>query len=486
MSESIQPDPAPWDPDPTPLCVDLDGSLISTDLLAESVLGLTKHHPLSIPAALAALRGGKAAFKAAIAGKTDLRVDLLPYREDVLAHLRAEKEAGRRIVLASASDRKYVEQVAKYLGLFDDVFASDGRTNLDGKRKADALAEKFGEGGFDYVGNAEVDLHVWKRCRNALAVGVEDSLAEKIRHCGCSKLEKRFSRHSEVGPALRSMRMHQWLKNLLVFVPLLLAHFSTGAAGWGTVLLAFGSFSLAASSVYILNDLLDLEADRLHARKKQRPFAAGRIDPMRGGMLSAGLLAGALALGTAAGLKFLGVLVGYMILTTAYSLWLKRIELVDVIVLALLYTVRILAGAAAAGAAVSFWLMAFGMFFFLSLAMVKRFTEMHDARMAGKTEAAGRSYRVDDLESLFALGSASGYTAILVCALYLNSADVVRLYESPGWLWAVCPLLLYWINRIWLLARRGKMHDDPVVFAAKDKTSLCIGLLILLAGWMAV
>jgi len=466
-----------------PLCVDLDGTLISSDLLAESGFAFAKRHVSAAPRLVSALRsGGKAGVKAVIASEVDLRVDLLPYREDVLEWLRGERAAGRRLVLASASDEKYVHQVAEHLGLFDEVFASNGTINLIGTAKADLLVAKYGERGFDYVGDSAADLAVWRHCRRAILVAVSDSLEATVR--GECTVERAFPRPIWVAAALRCMRPHQWLKNLLIVVPFLLAHFSA-AGGWSGVIAAFASFSLAASSVYILNDLLDIEADRLHPRKRRRPFAAGRLDPFHGVGLAAALLAAALLLGLLAGPAFLAVLAGYIVLTTAYSLWLKRIELVDVVVLALLYTVRIIAGAAASDAPLSFWLLAFSMFFFLSLALVKRFTEMHDARAAGRAKAAGRNWQSDDLEALMSMGVSSGQVSVLICALYINSAEVTRLYSQPMVLWLICPLLLHWVNRIWLLARRGQMHDDPVVFAAKDRTSATIGALTLIIGWLA-
>ena len=386
---------------------------------------------------------------------------------------RLQQAEGRTRVLCTASDAHYAHAIAAHLGVFDRVLASDGDTNLAGERKAAALREAFGERGFDYAGNAEVDLPVWRQARKAWVVNAPDALAARAgREC---EVELHLpAERPGWRDWLRAIRLHQWLKNLLVFLPLLAAHKFLDAEAVVAAVQAFLAFGLCASGVYVLNDLLDLPADRLHPRKRLRPFASGRLPVMRG-LLAAPLLALAgFALAAAVGDRFLLALGTYYLFTLAYSMRLKRIVMVDVVVLAGLYTLRIIGGTFAIGSALSFWLLAFSMFLFLSLAMLKRHTELAAMLASGRSSASGRGYEVDDLPLVQSLGSASGYLAVLVVALYINSPESVALYSHPRFLWLVCPLLLYWISHMWIVAHRGRMDDDPVVFAVTDRVSLLV------------
>lgn len=459
----------------TALVVDLDGTLLRSDLLVESFFALLASQPLQAAKALGALVEGKAALKRRLAEEAQIDIASLPWNQELLALLQAERAKGRLIYLASASDRRWVEAIAAELALFDGVFASDGVVNLKGKAKADALCQAFGEGGFDYAGNESVDLAVWEKAANVLVVNADRALVRTVR--------QRWPSARIIGDGsvrlkdyVRAVRVHQWLKNLLLPIPTLAAH-EFDAIRLITCALAFVAFCLCASSVYVLNDLVDLGRDRAHPRKRRRPFASGAVPVAHGFLMVPVLLAGAFALGAAVGPHFLAVLLGYYALTLTYSLWLKRQMMIDVVVLACLYGLRLVAGGVAAGVAVSSWLAAFSLFLFCSLALLKRCTELI-ARMAkGPGDPAGRDYQQRDLAMLEALAAASGFTAILVFALYLNSEAVKALYHAPSRLSMLCVIMVYWLGRVLLLAHRGEMHDDPVVFAATDRTSLvCVAV----------
>lgn len=467
-----------------PLCVDLDGTLIHSDLLIESALALFAHRPWLVFAMLGWLWQGKAFLKKQIAERVSIDPSLLPYNGDLIDWLRQQRET-RQVVLCTASHNTLAVPVAETAACFDDVIASDGKTNVSGSNKARVLVDRFGDRGFDYAGNARVDLAVWKHSRAAIVVENGQRLSHQAaRLC---EVTHRFERPAAgIRDWLRALRVHQWVKNVLVFLPILAAHRAFDLQAVTHAALAFLCFGLCASSVYLTNDLLDLPSDRKHPRKRHRPFAAGQLPLVMGpvaalGMLVAGFALAALLLPW----TFALVLAGYYILTTAYSFRLKRVVMLDVIVLALLYTARILAGASATDVPPSFWLLAFSMFIFLSLAMIKRYTELLGAQKAGKVKASGRGYAIDDIPLIQSLGGSSGYLAVLVLALYIDSTASSALYHHPHYLWLLCPLLLYWISRAWAIAHRGIMHDDPVVFAVMDNTSrllLVIATVIVVAA----
>ncbi|MHB2040074.1 MAG: UbiA family prenyltransferase [Acidiferrobacteraceae bacterium] len=472
--------------DPLPLCVDLDGTLLRTDSLIEALLMLLKANPLILFLLPVWLIRGKAYFKQQVGARVTLAPATLPYNLELLKYLTEEEAAGRRLVLATAADRRTAEQIAGYLGIFSRVIASDGRHNLSGRAKARRLAECFGEHGFDYAGNSHADLAVWPEAAHAIVVSAPPTVARKAAS---------LAPVAEVFPApgtnrwrafLKAIRIHQWAKNLLILVPLATSHSLASGAAVKLDLFAFIAFSLCSSSVYLLNDLLDLEADRLHRTKCRRPFASGDLPLTLGlGFIPLLLLsAGTIAI-TLLPRAFALTLAGYFLLTLAYSFYLKRIALLDVLVLALLYSARIGAGAVAIHVPLSHWLLAFSMFLFLSLALVKRFSELRELRIAAKPGARGRGYLASDLEQLASLGAASGYISVLVLALYANSAQVTLLYRHPFILWLICPLILYWISRIWLLAHRGQMHEDPILFALRDRVSYILAVASGFFMWLA-
>ena len=458
-----------------PLVVDLDGTLINSDLLIESFFLLGSSSPLKLFGALSKLASGKAAFKAYIADHVQIDPALLPYNEAVLETVKAARSEGRPVHLVSASDERYVKSVAAHLGLFDQALGTKNGHNLSAHQKAALLTEQFGAGGFDYIGNSKADIEVWKAARTPLVAGVRSGAVarfkKQFRDCGrCREaVWKRQWRST-----LRAMRLHQWMKNSLIFVPLFTSHQFTMSAA-GSAALAFMAFSLCASSVYVLNDLFDLQNDRGHERKKHRAIASGQLPIMSAAALSVGLLFSSIVLGSLVSLPFLLVMALYYSITLAYSVYLKRIALVDVSTLAILYTIRIFAGGAAISVVISEWLMAFSIFLFLFLAIIKRYVELVDSMKNNTALSGGRGFRPDDMTLLCGLAGAAGYISILVLALYLQDPAIRALYATPTALWGVCLLLLFWVNHMLLTAHRGEMNDDPVAFAATDPISIATG-----------
>lgn len=457
-----------------PLVVDVDGTLLRTDILHETALQFVARHPFESWRLVSWTFAGKPRLKAALAGRVDCAADTLPLNNEVVAAIRAAQDEGRPVWLASASHKSQVEAIAARIGGITGIFATDGDVNLSGARKAARLVEAFGEGGFDYAGNGMVDYPVWRAAREALVVGPKGFAARARR--SFPEAKHIAAPRPRLADYLASLRTYQWAKNLLVFLPMVAGH----AYDWASIrqtLIAFLCFCLAASSAYVVNDLLDLPGDREHERKRNRPFASGRIPVAHGPPLALLLMAGAAAGAFFLPLWFGAVLGLYVGLTLAYSLVLKRRLLIDVIVLGMLYTIRVLGGVAAVNVGQSPWLLMFCLFLFLALAIVKRCSELVRRAANGSEEALlGRGYRAADLPVLLALGAASGVGAVLVVALYISSPEVQRLYTHPERIWLICPLLLYWIGRVLLLANRDELHDDPLIFAFTDRASWVVAL----------
>lgn len=458
-----------------PLAVDLDGTLILTDTLHESAIRAVRGHPLQALRIPLWLAQGKAHLKQQLAALTEFDAAALPYNLPLIEWLQQQRAQGRRLILCTASDRSMAEAVAQHLDLFDEVMASDGQHNLSARNKAAALEARFGQRGFDYAGNSHDDLHVWQSARHAIVVNAPSSVEQGARQ-RC-EVEQVFARDaSSLGQLPRVLRLHQWMKNLLLFVAPLAAHQIPGVDTGASLLLAFLAFSLCASAVYVANDLFDLDSDRHHPRKRLRPFASGRVPVVKGVLLVPLLLVNAFLFAIPVGLPFTGWLLFYFLLTCAYTWGLKRLMLVDCLVLAMLYTVRIVAGASAAGLSPSFWLLAFSVFLFLSLAFVKRYAELALQADSGRQQAHGRGYLTSDAPLVQSLGITSGYASVVVLALYLNSDAVVKLYQLPVVMWCAVPVMLFWVSWMWMKAHRGEMHDDPLLFAVRDKASLLAGL----------
>lgn len=459
--------------DSVPLIIDLDGTLIRTDMLIESGLNLLRHSPLNILQLPSWLLRGKASLKAHLASHYTCSAEHLPYNEQVLGLIHEARQQGRQVVLATASHESIAHRIATHLDCFDDVLASDQNHNLSGNRKAEALVTRYGSKGFDYVGNSRDDLPVWKAARKAIVVDAPGNVLTKAEQTGNVSQILR-SHTSSAKDWLKALRPHQWAKNALLLLPLLASHQFGLISNIGLSALGILLFSLCASSAYLLNDLLDLPDDRQHPSKRFRPLAAGRIQALPASVLALLLALVPITL-TFASLPtaFALTLTSYYVLTLTYSFWLKRQMAIDVIALSLLYTLRIIAGAFVIQVPLTFWILTFSMFLFLSLALMKRFTELRQAREKGiTTKAGGRGYYPDDLEMVASMGVASGFLSVLILALYVQDSATAIHYSYPSVLWLSCPIMLFWITRVWFLTHRGEMLDDPVLFAIKDKISL--------------
>lgn len=478
-----------------PLCVDLDGTLVKSDTLYDSALALARHNPASLLKLPGWLMQGKAALKRHLTAAVTLEVAHLPYNRELLQYLEQQHAAGRPIYLATAADTVLAQRIADHLGLFTGVLASDGALNLAGHNKLAAFRQRFGDA-FTYIGNARPDLPLLQACREPMVANPTAGLRAGLRVAKITPVRVFEEQVSPLRAWIKALRLHQWAKNVLIFLPLLLAHARAPGLLAGAAV-AFLSFGLCASATYIVNDLLDLDADRQHPRKRRRPFASGDLSVLAGVFVIILFLAAAAVLAMAVPriiqtispglpfvppyqINFLGWLAIYLVTTLAYSLRLKRAVLVDVIVLSGLYTIRILAGSAATGVAVSTWLAGFSIFFFLSLAFVKRFAELENLLARGGEAPKGRGYHVSDIEQLRSFGTASGYASVVVLTLYISNLAAAQLYEHTNRLWLLVPVLLLWISRLWLQASRGRLDEDPVVYAITDKRSLLLGLLVVI------
>ncbi|MGB0107312.1 MAG: UbiA family prenyltransferase [Terriglobales bacterium] len=462
------------------LCVDLDGTLIRGNVLWECILVLLKASPIALLLLPFWLLSGRASLKRKLAARVDLNPACLPYRQQVLDFLQQEKANGRRIALTTAADREIAETISSYLGLFDEVHASDGHLNLKAANKAAFLAEHFAQTGFDYVGDSAADVEVWRKARSAYVVGTEARAgqAAAVTTLKGTILEPRESLGTSFPTSFRTsfstwinaLRGHHWAKNLLLFLPLALSH-NLAVVPIVRTFVGFALYGFCASGLYILNDLLDLHSDRDHPWKKERPFATGAISIPEGLLASFILLSSALGLGFFLDVQFGLVLLGYAALTMLYSLYLKKIALLDVFVLSSFYSFRILTGALISATPLSQWFLAFSMFVFLSLAMAKRYSELLHASDLVKAGNSGRGYHTGDRELLLSLGVGSSFSAVVIFSLYVHSQDVRLLYSTPEFLFLLCPIVLYWLSRTWLLAHRGELKEDPVTLAIRDPVS---------------
>ena len=471
------------------IAVDLDGTLIHTDLLWEGVCSLLRKRPWCFYKLFLWFFQGKARFKVNLANAVIPDVEFLPYNTPLINWLKQQRAAGALLVLATATEERVARSIAKQVGLFDEVLATTQAVNLSSSNKRDALVGRYGERGFEYVGNAEADLAVWASASVIHVVSTASSTSEHLlkKAQKLGTLGEVFRREqNNFRFLLSALRPHQWIKNTLIFVPLLASHRFLELPLLINGLFAFIIFSVCASSVYLLNDLVDLNNDRQHPTKNQRALAAGRLSIPHVMLVIPVLLTLSLGLSLwLLPLSFTLLLALYFSLTLTYSVWLKRVAILDVITLSMLYTLRVFAGALAMSLLITFWILAFCMFIFLSLAFLKRYSELKDLLEHGKSAPVGRGYLASDVDLMASLGGASGYLSVLVLALYINDVATEKLYGSPEWMWIACPLLLFWLSRIWLLSHRGQVHDDPVVFALRDSVSRWVGLLFLLVFALA-
>ena len=464
-----------------PIVVDLDDTLANTDFFFESLLLFIKQNPFNVFRVLIwILKNDRARLKSKIADSVTIDVSVIPYNLELINWIKDKKKQGHAIILATASDYRFADAVANHLGLFDQVLATRNDHNLKGANKEQKLIELFGAKGFMYAGDSEADLKVWRSAQSAIYVGSSDELRQKIQTL--THLEKQISVTQNKSTLFSAIRIHQWVKNALIFIPLLTSHNLFELGKTSHALLAFLAFSLCASAVYIINDFFDLQDDRRHRTKQRRAFASGQISIIKGGLICLVCLFASLIFSLSVGVDFFLVMLVYFITTLLYSLILKSKMMIDIILLAGLYTLRIIAGAVAINVDLSFWLLAFSMFIFLSLAIMKRYIELLGLEnSASDKNSMVRGYQLNDIKMLSSLGTASGFIAVLIMALYVNSPDVTQLYSQPEYLWAVCPVLLFWTGRIWLQANRGKVDDDPVSYVIKDTQSwICIIALIIL------
>jgi 4-hydroxybenzoate polyprenyltransferase/phosphoserine phosphatase len=468
-----------------PLCVDLDGTLVKSDTLVDSLMILARQDPAAFFHTPLWASKGKAHLKSRVTSRVTLDAAHLPYNKPLLDYLREEHAAGRKLYLATGADRLLAESIAAHLGIFEGVMASDGAVNLTGSRKLKDIEQRFAADGFDYIGNALPDLPLLQAARQAMLANPDFRLNSvlKIRKIPVSRMF--LDRPSLPVAVTKALRVHQWAKNLLVFLPLLLAH-SFHAASFLIAFAAFICFSLTASATYIFNDLLDLEHDRVHLNKRKRAFASGNLSVAAGVAISLSFLTAALIAAAYLPRTFLIYLLLYLVTTVAYSFALKRIVLVDVVILSSLYTVRMLAGAAATRTPISPWLAAFSVFLFLSLAIVKRFSELQNLHSRGLNPTNARGYLLSDIEQLRSFGTSSAYASIVIFALYISGQNVVALYHHPNRMWLITPLMILWVSRVWLLASRGLLDEDPVVFALTDRMSLLLGLGVVLIAYSAL
>jgi 4-hydroxybenzoate polyprenyltransferase/phosphoserine phosphatase len=467
LKEHAAPLPAPTAA--IPLVVDLDGTLIFSDLLWESLVLFLKKSFLRAWLLPLWVSKGKAAFKARLAAEVELDPAALPYDRALIELIREERARGREVVLATGSHTSFAGFIATHLDLFDRVLATFDGTNLTSHNKARELVALYGERGFDYVGNSTADVPVWLACRNAFSV-----TTRQFRLADGRVTSRVGSERPSAGwPLFKALRPRQWLKNLLVFVPMLAGHALNADALLASVI-AFLAFSLCASSAYLLNDALDAQDDRMHPTKHRRPIAAGTL-PLSLALTVSPLLAlAAIALCFAYSPLLLGVVGMYFATTLAYSIHLKRLLMVDIVTLAILYSLRVLGGSAATGIAPSFWLLAFSFFIFLSLALLKRHSELLNLQRDGKQKTRGRGYSTADQTPIGIMGINSAFVSVLIFMLYFNSQNVIALYPHPAWLLGILPLLVFWLGRLWTLSFRGQVNEDPVLYVSRDKVSLVV------------
>ena len=462
-----------------PVFVDLDDTLIQTDLLHESFLKVLRYHPKLLLRLPGWLGQGKSYLKQQLSEVVDIDPRALPYNEELISWLEMARAQGRKVYLATASHEKYAHQIAEHLGIFDGVLATTSTCNLKGTNKLKAI-ELMAPNGFAYAGDCSADMPIWTKAAQIITVNTSKHITAQLPQG--TPMQHFKTPKASLKVLLKGIRIHQWVKNILLFLPLILGHqFSNVNSIWQTVV-GFFAFSFCASSVYVLNDLLDLPTDRLHPHKKNRPFASGRLSVMQGLLLAPALLIAAFAMALPISKEFVAMLLGYYVITSVYSFGLKKVQILDVTTLTVLFTWRILSGSVASEVPTSPWLLLFSIFFFYSLALAKRATELIE------TEAkvdSGRGYVFGDLQIVASLGTASGYVAILVMGLYINSPEVKVLYTSPLWLWPISLVLLYWVSRIWLITMRGQLSSDPIVFAIKDKVSYLMGFSVLIMGALA-
>jgi len=472
----------------TPLFVDLDGTVLRSDLLFESVLWLLRHKPWVLLLAPFWLMRGRARLKFEVANRAQPIIESQPRNPEFDAFLRGEAERGRDLILISASDERLTRLVANHVGHFVDAIGSDESTNLKGHNKLIRIRHLCGDSAFAYAGDSAADLVIWQHAEQRITVNASKEIRTQLaNHQPVSRETLHFDiPGSSLRAFWRALRPHQWLKNSLLFLPLLLSHQADDLPLLFAACVGFISFSLCASSVYLLNDMLDLESDRQHVSKHKRPFASGDLSLRFGFVAAPLLLLASFAIAASLPASFMLVLTAYWITTLLYSLYIKSYFLLDAVVLAGLFTLRIVAGSAAIGVVTTDWLLAFSLFLFFGLALVKRHAELMNLQKAGKLASAGRGYNVRHLALIRRLGSAANLAAIAVFAVYALAPSTTQLYSQPLILLGVCPPMIYLVLRLWRIARAGQLQEDPVRFAMQDlRSQLLLGACALII-WLAI
>lgn len=462
--------------------MDLDGTLIKADLLEEAIFLYLKSKPWGVFQLASSLAKSRVELKHFLVNNVDLKVELLPYNKKVLDRIAAAKAAGFQIVLASASPIGFVKAIADHLGVFDRVIATED-SNLKGFEKFSRLKGLYPNSEIQYLGDSNSDIPVWKGLGKAYVVNASRITKKRLIFSQIPFEIVDDSRKLNLKIIRRTFRYHQWAKNFLIFLPLLLSH-TTDAELWKVAILAFVSFSLAASAIYVINDLFDLEADRRHRKKKERPLASGALGISQGITLFGVAFVLSLVLAILINPGFLLCLLVYFVANLAYTLRFKQVHSLDIIMLAGMYTIRIMAGSETSGIEVSQWLLGFSTFLFFGLAALKRFVEV--SALLPNQKAAGRGYFAEDKSVLAALGGGSSLMACLVLALYFNSPAVGELYTKPDLLWLILPIHMYWVSSIWILASRGKIDDDPVLHTIKSRTTYVLAAIVGAVVYFAV
>jgi len=457
-----------------PLCVDLDGTLIKADMMFDSIALLIKKNPLYMFIIPFWLMKGKLYLKEQLLKNVKQDINNVPINQEVVDYIINEKKNGRNIILVTASMQFYADEFKEKFYFLDEAIGTKEGVNLVGTAKAEYLKNRFGDKGFDYIGDSRKDLFVWKYAANALIVGNNNEIIAKAKQITNVIKIWEGDKESKISIIYRQLRIYQWVKNVLIFLPALLAH-NLELATYFNLILSFFSFSFVASSIYIFNDLMDLNSDRNHEIKKNRPIASGKFKISNAFIYSFFLMIFGIILSIFVNINFAIVLLIYIISTFAYSTFLKRIYIIDIITLAVLYTLRLIAGSATSGDAISEWFAAYSLFFFFSMGALKRFTELKNSK---KEKLSGRGYISDDLNIIQTIGISSSLISVLVMVLYINSSTISQLYSNPKFLYLIIPILLHWILRVWILADRSQMNEDPIVFGIKDKSSYVSGFLI--------
>lgn len=471
--------PAP----PIPLLIDLDHSLIRTDLLMESALAYVATNPLRIGRLIAWLLQGRAHLKRRIAEAVDLDMELIPVNEKVVAIAEEAAREGRPVFLVTASDDLLAQKIAGRFPFLSGVIASDGVRNLKGRHKAEAISGRFPDG-YDYIGDSAADIHIWRGARKVVSVAPSRSTLSKVREL--DKPTTVIEGSSRVRALIKAARFHQWAKNTLIFVPAILSGTVADITVLLSCILAFLALGLVALGTYLVNDLLDINHDRRHWSKRFRPIASGDLPITIAIVVAIVSIAGGLAIGAFVNLGVLSGLLAYLVLTLAYSIHIKRVPILDVVVLAILFTLRLAVGIAAANVFASPWLLVFSMALFTSLSIAKRNTEIQRTAAKGETVVPGRGYLTADTPLVLGLGLATGTASVLILVLFLIFDAFERdIYANPHWLWFFPVVIFLWVGRIWLISQRGELHDDPVAFALKDRQSLVLGALMATAFMLA-